>query len=101
MEKELKGPNAAMSAIPVLPNEIELRAKEQEKEIHNLKHELTEVKNQLKHNKEKLEVKEEYESTKYKKNVEMLNKLMAEKNVLLENLKKVSQRVKELENKSQ
>ena len=39
--------------------------------------------------------------TKYKKNMEMLNKLMAEKNVLLENLKKVSQRVKELEKKSQ
>ena len=48
-----------------------------------------------------MEVKEEQESTKYKKNVEMLNKLMVEKNVLLENLKKVSQRVKELEKKSQ
>ena len=45
LEKELKGPVAAMSAIPVLPNETELREKEQEKEIHNLKHELTEVKN--------------------------------------------------------
>ena len=62
---------------------------------------MTEVKNQLKHTTYKLEVKEEQELTKYKKNVEMLNKLMAEKNVLLENLKKVSQRVKELENKSQ
>ena len=48
-----------------------------------------------------MEIKEEHESTKYKKNVEMLNELMAEKNVLLENLKKVSQRVKELEKKSQ
>ena len=45
------------------------REKEQEKEIHNLKHESTEVKNQLKHTKDKLEVKEEQESTKYKKNV--------------------------------
>ena len=34
LEKELKGPAAAMSAIHVLPNETELRAKEQEKEIH-------------------------------------------------------------------
>ena len=48
-----------------------------------------------------MEVKEEHESMKYKKNVEMLNKLMVEKTVFLENLKKVSQRVKELENKSQ
>ena len=101
LEKELKGPAPAMSAIPVLPNKTKLREKEQEKEIHNLKCELTEVKNQLKHTREKLEVKEECESTKYKKNVEMLNKLMAEKNVLLENLKKVSQRVKKLEKKSQ
>ena len=101
LEKELKGPAAAMSVFLVLPNKTKLRAKEQEKEIHNLKHELTEVKNQLKHNKEKLEVKEEQESTKYKKNVKMLKKLMAEKNVFLENLKKVSQRVKELEKKSQ
>jgi len=45
LEKELKGPVAAMTAIPVLPNETELREKEQEKEIHNLKRELTEVKN--------------------------------------------------------
>ena len=45
LEKELKGPAAAMSAIHVLPNETELRAKEQEKEIHNLKREVTEVKN--------------------------------------------------------
>ena len=74
-----------MSAIPVLPNETKLRAKEQEKEIHNLKRELTKVKNQLKHTRDKLEVKEEQESTKYKKNVEMLKKLMAKKNVLLEN----------------
>ena len=44
LEKELKGPASAMSAIPVLPNETKLRAKEQEKEIHNLKHELTKVK---------------------------------------------------------
>ena len=49
LEKELKGPTVAMSAIPVLPNETELRAKEQEKEIHNLKHELTKVKKKLKH----------------------------------------------------
>ena len=68
-----------MSVIPVLPNEIELSEKEQEKEIHNLKRELTEFKNQLKHTRDKLEVKEEQESMKYKKNVEMLNKLMAEK----------------------
>ena len=40
---------------------------------------MTEVKNQLKHTRDKLEVKEEQESMKYKKNVEMLNKLMAEK----------------------
>ena len=45
LEKELKGPAATMSAIPVLPNETKLRAKEQEKEIHNLKHELTKVNN--------------------------------------------------------
>ena len=44
-----------------------------------MKRELTEVKNQLKHAREKLEVKEGQESTKYKKNVELLNKLMAEK----------------------
>ena len=50
-----------------------------------MKRELTKVKKQLKHTREKLEVKEEQESTKYKKNVEMLNKLMVEKNVLLEN----------------
>ena len=67
-----------------------MREKEKEKEIHNLKCELIEVKNQLKHTRDKLEVKEEQESTKYKKNVEMLNKLMVEKNVLLENLKKIS-----------
>jgi len=79
LEKELKGPAAAMSVFLVLPNKTKLRAKEQEKEIHNLKHELTEVKNQLKHTRDKLEVKEEQESTKYKKNVEMLNKLMVEK----------------------
>ena len=85
LEKELKGPATAMSAILVLPNETKLRAKEQEKEIHNLKRELIEFKNQLKHTRETLEVKEEHESTKYKKNVEMMNKLMAEKNVLLEN----------------
>ena len=85
LEKELKGLAAVMSAIPILPNETKLRAKEKEKEIHNLKRELTEVKNQLKHTRDKLEVKEEHESTKYKKNVEMLNKLMVEKNVLLEN----------------
>ena len=101
LEKELKGPVVVMSAIPVLPNEIELREKEQEKEIHNLKCELTEVKNQLKHTREKLELKEEQESTKYKKNVEMSNKLMVEKKVFLENLKKVSHRFKELEKKSQ
>ena len=59
LEKELKGPTAMMSAIPVLPNETKLREKEQEKEIHNLKHELIEVKNQLKHTRDKLEVKEE------------------------------------------
>ena len=51
---------------------------------------MNEVKNKLKHRREKLEVKEEQESTKYKKNVEMLNKPVAEKNVLLENFKKVS-----------
>ena len=79
LEKELKGLAAAMSAIHVLPNEIELREKEQEKEIHNLKCELSEVKNLLKHTEDKLEVKEEHESMKYKKNVEMLNKLMEEK----------------------
>ena len=101
LEKELKGSTVAMSAIPVLPNETKLREKEQEKEIHNLKRELTEVKNQLKHTRDKLEVKEEQESTNYKKNVEMLNKLMVEKNVLLENFKRVSQRVKEIEKKSQ
>ena len=76
-----------MSVIPILPNETKLREKEKEKEIHNLKRELTEVKNQLKRTRDKLEVKEEQESTKYKKNVEMLNKLTVEKNVLLENLK--------------
>ena len=85
LEKKLKVPATAMTAIPILPNETESREKEQEKEIHNLKRELTEVKNQLKHTRDKLDVKEEQESTKYKKNVEMLNKLMAEKNVLLEN----------------
>ena len=57
LEKELKGPATAMSAITVLPNEIELREKEQEKEIHNLKFELSEVKNLLKHTEDKLEVK--------------------------------------------
>ena len=31
LEKELKGQAATMSAIPVLPNETELREKEQEK----------------------------------------------------------------------
>ena len=67
LEKELKGSAAAMSAILVLPNETKLREKEKEKEIHNLKRELTEVKNQLKHTIDKLEVKEEQESTKYKK----------------------------------
>ena len=101
LEKELKGPAIAISAIPVLPNETKLREKEQEKEIHNPKHELIEVKNYFKHTKDKLEFKEEHESMKYKKNVEMLNKLMARKNYLLDNLKKVSQRVKELETKSQ
>ena len=45
LEKELKGPDAVMSAILVLPNETELREKEHDKEIHNLKHELTKVKN--------------------------------------------------------
>ena len=79
LEKELKGPAATMTAIPVLPNETKSREKEKEKEIHNLKCELTKVKNQLKHTRDKLEVKEEQESMKYKKNVEMLNKLMAEK----------------------
>ena len=83
LEKELKGTAAAMSAIPVLPIETELREKEHKKEIHNLKHELTEVKNQLKHTRDKLEVKEEHESTKYKKNVEMLNKLMEEEKICL------------------
>ena len=72
LQKELKGQATAMSAIPVLPNEKKQREKEEEKEIHNMKHELTEVKNQLKHTRDKLEVKEEQESTKYKKNVEML-----------------------------
>ena len=90
-----------MSAISVLPNETELREKEQEKEIHNLKRELNEVKNQLKHTRDKLEVQEEHESMKYKKNVEMLNKLMAEKKCFARKFKKNSQRVKELEQKSQ
>ena len=92
LEKELKGPAAAMSAIPILPNKTKLREKGQEKEIHNLKCELTDVKNQLKHTRDKLEVKEEQESTKYKKNVEMLNKLMLEKNVFLEIKKKFIER---------
>ena len=85
LEKELKGPVPVMTAIHVLPNETESREKEQEKEIHNLKRELTEVKNQLKHTREKLEVKEEQESTKHEKNVEMLNKMMAEIFFFLEN----------------
>ena len=85
LEKELKGPAIVMSEIPVLPNETKLREKEQEKEIHNLKRELTKIKNQLKHTRDKLEVKEEQESTKYKKNGEMMNKLMAKKHGLLEN----------------
>ena len=59
LEKELKGPTAMMSAILVLPNETKVREKQKEKEIHTLKRELTEVKNQLKNTRDKLEIKEE------------------------------------------
>ena len=96
LEKELKGPFVAMSAILVLPNETELREKEQEKEIHNMKRELTEVKNQLKHTRDKLEVKEEQESMKYKKNVEMMNKLITEKMFCLKIKKRFHRELKSL-----
>ena len=59
LQKELQGLSVVTMEIPAIPNETNLREKEQEKEIHNLKRELTEVKNQLKHTRDKLEVKEE------------------------------------------
>ena len=49
LQKELQGPIALTMTILVIPNETELRAENQEKEIKELKDELVVVTNQLNH----------------------------------------------------
>ena len=49
LRKELQGLVVVTVTITIIPNEIELRAEEQEKEIRKLKVELDEVTNQVNH----------------------------------------------------
>ena len=62
---------------------------------------MAEVTNQLNHKTRELEGKEQEESKKYKKNLDKLKRLMEENSVLLANLEKNTQKIKELETKLQ
>ena len=79
---------------------IELREKELETEIEQLRKKLTQVQSELKHANDRLQQKEKEHEEKNKKNVELLKKYIQDIDRLKEILHKYATKVKELEWKS-